>query len=55
MIGEKSPEALPREVPNYHEREAAHLQLYPSRLEAAETIRTDPPYVVAIGYYRSYP
>jgi len=26
MIGEKSPEARPREVPNYHEREAAHLR-----------------------------
>jgi hypothetical protein len=26
MIGEKSPEALPREVPNYNEREAAHLR-----------------------------
>ena len=26
MIGEKSPETLPREVPNYHEREAARLR-----------------------------
>jgi len=26
MIGEKSPTALPREVPNYHERQAAHLR-----------------------------
>ncbi|HWX24451.1 MAG TPA: hypothetical protein VN083_05385 [Vicinamibacteria bacterium] len=26
MIDEKSPRALPREVPDYHSREAAHLR-----------------------------
>lgn len=26
MADEKSPRALPRDVPNYHEREAGHLR-----------------------------